>query len=134
LPEHENEMCRVSFGELLAPLPFPSCVGRPRPERSDVRLVERANMELSERAQIGDGGFAQRQIADVHRRRENARRTPNDAADSMDQTAESHAKNTRGDIGARKRRHPLAQRAPNIDETLHNVPPTWTKHFSLGGR
>jgi len=90
-------------------------------------------MELSERTQIDNSGLAQHQTADIHRCGKNLRRAPDNAAESADQTVESHAKNTRGDIGARKRRHPLAQRAPNIDETLHNVPPTWTKHFSLGG-
>src|SRR5215467_1338345 len=56
--KHENEMRGVDFQKLFTPLPFASCIGGSRSEWSKVRLFERANMELCERAKIGDSGLA----------------------------------------------------------------------------
>src|SRR5262249_53435981 len=56
--EHKNEMRGVDFRQLLAPLPFASGIGRSRPEWTNVRLIERANMEFGQRSQIGDAGLA----------------------------------------------------------------------------
>src|SRR5262245_54444861 len=66
--EHQNEMRGVERRKLLAPLPFPRCIGGSRAEGPDVRLVERAHVELGEWPQIADGGLAEHQIADEPRR------------------------------------------------------------------
>lgn len=88
--QHKNEMRGIGVRELVAPLPFPRCVGWPRLARCEVSLVERPNVEVSARTKIIQGRLAEHEITDPHRRWRNVRSAVNHVTDTANDATEVH--------------------------------------------
>ena len=69
--DDEDEVRRVQFEKLRAPLPFARRERRASSEWSEVRLVERVDVKLRELRKIGGSGVAHRERAKLLGRHRN---------------------------------------------------------------